>query len=76
MRSSRMETTEKTAGRAQTARSPWTVLCAVATVVLGPAAVTASALDQANAAPLYHSVRADRTQAYIPADVGRRRPAA
>ena len=35
-------------------RNPWTVLCAVATVVLGPAAATASALDQANRAPLYH----------------------
>ena len=34
----------------------WTVVCAVATVVLGPAAVTASALDQANKAPLYHAV--------------------
>jgi hypothetical protein len=71
-----METTEETAGWARAARSPWTVLCAVATVVLGPAAVTASALDQANAAPLYHAVRADRTQAYIPADIDRRRAAA
>lgn len=71
-----METTEKTAGWARAARSPWTVACAVATVVLGPAAVTASALDQANAAPLYHAVRADQTQAYIPADISRRRTAA
>ncbi|MEW2284292.1 hypothetical protein [Streptomyces sp. NPDC047841] len=38
-------------GWARTLRGPWVVLCAVATVVLGPAAVTASALDQANAAP-------------------------
>jgi len=67
------ETTEKTAGWAKAARSPWTVVCAVATVVLGPAAVTASALDQANAAPLYHAVRADQTQAYIPSDASRRR---
>ncbi|MGX1130177.1 hypothetical protein RKD49_002367 [Streptomyces glaucescens] len=29
----------------------WTALCAAVTVVLGPAAVTASALDEANAAP-------------------------
>ncbi|GAB2840282.1 hypothetical protein GCM10027074_03290 [Streptomyces deserti] len=57
-------------------RGPWTVLCAVATVVLGPAAVTASALDQANAAPPYHAVKADQTQAYIPSDSSRRRTAA
>ncbi|MFF4544153.1 hypothetical protein ACFY1J_07875 [Streptomyces sp. NPDC001406] len=50
--------------------------CAVATVILGPAAVTASALDQANKAPLHHAVRADRAQAYIPSDTGRRRTAA
>ncbi|QOV38836.1 hypothetical protein IM697_10915 [Streptomyces ferrugineus] len=36
----------------------WTVVRAVASVVLGPAAVTASALDQANKAPTYHA--ADR----------------
>ncbi|MFF3905166.1 hypothetical protein ACFYZJ_04010 [Streptomyces sp. NPDC001848] len=35
-------------------RNPWTVLCVAATVVLGPAAATASALDQANKAPLHH----------------------
>ncbi|MFF7788759.1 hypothetical protein [Streptomyces sp. NPDC007991] len=46
-------------------RGPWAVLCAVATVVLGPSAVTASALDQANSAPLYHAVTADQTQAYL-----------
>lgn len=34
-------------------RSPWTVACAAAVVVLGPSAVTASALDRANAAPLH-----------------------
>ncbi|MFI9610332.1 hypothetical protein ACIHCM_01250 [Streptomyces sp. NPDC052023] len=45
-------------------RGPWRVLCAVATVVVGPAAAIASALDQANAAPLRH---ADQTQAYFPA---------
>ncbi|GAB2740678.1 hypothetical protein [Streptomyces bullii] len=54
-------------------RSPWTVLCALATVVLGPAAATASALDQANAAPPHHILKADRTQAYIPPDPTRRR---
>jgi hypothetical protein len=32
-------------------RSPWTVACATAVVVLGPSAVTASALERANAAP-------------------------
>jgi hypothetical protein len=54
----------------------WTVVCAVTTVVLGPAAVTASALDQANKAPMYHAVRAEhaeQTQAYLPSDTGRRR---
>jgi hypothetical protein len=53
----------------------WTVVCAVATVVLGPAAVTASALDQADKAPLHHVARADQTQAYLPADPARRRAA-
>ena len=51
----------------------WTVACAVATVVLGPAAVTASALDQANKAPMHHAVKAEQTQAYIPSDPSRRR---
>ncbi|MFI1563318.1 hypothetical protein ACH4ZX_09655 [Streptomyces sp. NPDC020490] len=55
----------------------WTVVCAVATVVLGPAAATASALDQANKAPLHHAVAAERTQAYLPSEpTGRRRTAA
>ncbi|MEV6617215.1 hypothetical protein AB0N31_25870 [Streptomyces sp. NPDC051051] len=53
-------------------RSPWTVVCAVAAVVLGPAAATASALEQANKAPLHHAVRAEQ-QAYLPADATRRR---
>ncbi|MER5217270.1 hypothetical protein ABT063_43800 [Streptomyces sp. NPDC002838] len=57
-------------------RRMWTVVCAVATVVLGPAAVTASALDQANRAPMYHAVRADQNQAYIPSDTTRRRSVA
>ncbi|CAM5471437.1 hypothetical protein [Streptomyces purpurascens] len=48
-------------------RGPWAVLRAAATVVLGPAAATASALDQANAAPLYHAVKSDaRTLAVSP----------
>lgn len=54
----------------------WTVVCAVATVVLGPAAVTASALDQANNAPMHQVVKAEQTQAYMPSDPGRRRLAA
>lgn len=32
-------------------RSPWTVACATVVVVLGPSAVTASALERANSAP-------------------------
>ncbi|MGW2960237.1 hypothetical protein ACWDGI_17350 [Streptomyces sp. NPDC001220] len=59
----------------RSARGPWAVVCAVATVVLGPAAVTASALDQANAAPMHHAVKAEQTQAYIPSDMTRRRTA-
>ncbi|MFE0514619.1 hypothetical protein [Streptomyces sp. NPDC058964] len=80
MSSTRTESTENTentedAGWARAARSPWAVVCAVATVLLGPAAVTASALDQANKAPLHHAVRAGQAQACIPADTGRRRTA-
>lgn len=62
-----------TAGWTKAARGPWTVLCAVAAVVLGPAAVTASALEQANKAPLHHAVRVDQAQAYLPTDSTRRR---
>ncbi len=50
---------EPSGGRTAAARGPWAVVCAVATVALGPAAVTASALDQANAAPQHHTARAD-----------------
>ncbi|MGW2636330.1 hypothetical protein [Streptomyces sp. NPDC001348] len=58
----------------ETKKRAWAVVCAVATVVLGPAAVTASALDQANKAPMHHAVRAEQVQGYIPADsTGRRR---
>ncbi|MEV6111768.1 hypothetical protein AB0L59_04440 [Streptomyces sp. NPDC052109] len=65
----------------RTARGPWAVLCAAVTVVLGPAAATASALDQANAAPLRHAARADRPQvdqprADLPGDSTRGRTAA
>ncbi|MFK0153834.1 hypothetical protein ACIQVL_02290 [Streptomyces sp. NPDC090499] len=70
------EKTAERAGRTRSSRGPWAVVCAVATVVLGPAAVTASALDQANAAPMHHAVKAEQTQAYIPSDATRRRTAA
>ncbi|MFH8803564.1 hypothetical protein ACH4F6_28820 [Streptomyces sp. NPDC017936] len=64
------------AGRTGAARRPWTVVCAVAAVVLGPAAATASALEQANKAPLHHAVGAGPQQAYLPSDTARRRAAA
>ncbi len=38
-------------GWAAAVRGPWTVACTVATVLLSPPDVTASALDRANAAP-------------------------
>ncbi|MFE9437861.1 hypothetical protein ACFYO2_02390 [Streptomyces sp. NPDC006602] len=76
MNSSHADTMETTGGWARTARGPWAVVCAVAAVVLGPAAVTASALEQANAAPLHHAVKADTAQAYIPTDTTRRRATA
>lgn len=66
-------TTERGPAWAKAARSPWTVLCAVAAVVLGPAATTASALEQANKAPMHHAVRVDQAQAYIPTDSTRRK---
>ncbi|MGW6733499.1 hypothetical protein [Streptomyces sp. NPDC055013] len=66
--------------RHRSSKRVWTVVCAVATVVLGPAAVTASALDQANGAPMHHTVKVDpartQPQAYLPSDPGRRRTAA
>ncbi|MFE9447822.1 hypothetical protein [Streptomyces sp. NPDC006739] len=68
--------TKKAAVLAGALRGPWAVVCAVATVLLGPAAVTASALDQANAAPPHHPVRFEQAQAYVPADTGRRRTTA
>ncbi|MFB7495478.1 hypothetical protein ACFC09_12365 [Streptomyces sp. NPDC056161] len=54
-------------------RASWTVLCAVAAVLLGPAAATASALDRANKAPLHHAVRAQQPQGHLPANAGRGR---
>lgn len=78
MNSSRKDTTEKS-GWGKTARGPWVVMCAVATVILGPAAVTASALDQANQAPLRHEAHevwaAEPSQAYLATDTTRRRTA-
>jgi hypothetical protein len=49
------KTSKATDRWANVLRSPWTVACAVVSVVIGPAAVTASALDRANAAPLHHA---------------------
>jgi hypothetical protein len=43
-----------------TLRSPWTVACAAVAVVLGPSAVTASALERANSAPLHRPAAPDR----------------
>lgn len=66
----------RNSGAGHSSKRVWTVVCAVATVVLGPAAVTASALDQANKAPMYHAVQAEQqTQAYIPSEPNRRRAA-
>ncbi|MFF3844026.1 hypothetical protein [Streptomyces sp. NPDC002328] len=70
------QSVDTAAGWTRAARSPWTVVCAVAAVVLGPAASTASALEQANKAPMHHAVRAEQPQAYIPSDSTRRRTAA
>ncbi|MFF4355307.1 hypothetical protein [Streptomyces sp. NPDC001604] len=67
------KTKHKTGGRSRSAHGPWAALCAAAAVVLGPAALTASALDQANAAPMHHAVKAEQAQAYIPSDPSRRR---
>lgn len=45
------DTSDRSTTWADALRRPWTALCAAAAVVLGPAASTASALMQANAAP-------------------------
>jgi hypothetical protein len=66
--------TRNTAARTRgAARGPWAVLCAAVAVVLGPAAVTASALDQANAAPPLHAVEPERNHAYVRSGTGPRR---
>ncbi|MFJ8654982.1 hypothetical protein ACIRNU_21805 [Streptomyces rochei] len=67
----------RTPGRAvrRVVRGPWTVLCAVAAVLLGPATVTAAALEEADAAPPHRAVGADPTRTYPPSDTGRRRTA-
>jgi hypothetical protein len=48
---------------ARAVRSPWTVACVVAAVVVGPSAATASALDRANAAPPHSAPRAGPSRA-------------
>ncbi|TRO69134.1 hypothetical protein [Streptomyces sp. IB201691-2A2] len=58
MSSRKEQQTRGTSLWARAARSPWTVACVVAAVVVGPSAATASALDRANAAPP-HSARKD-----------------
>ncbi|MER6128826.1 hypothetical protein ABT173_40975 [Streptomyces sp. NPDC001795] len=85
MSSSSRTETKRTSAWTEAVRNPWTVVCAVATVVLGPAAVTASALDQANRAPMYHAAKPGhapehlvgygQAQAYLPSDPTRRRTA-
>jgi hypothetical protein len=78
MHSSRIGTTGRTAsGPWRFTGGTWTVLCAVAAVLIGPAAATASALDQANKAPLHHAERAaQQTQGHLPADDSRKRDTA
>ncbi|MFI2376436.1 hypothetical protein ACH5AO_15390 [Streptomyces sp. NPDC018964] len=49
------DTPDRSTTWADALRRPWTALCAAVAVVLGPAAHTASALMQANAAPLRHA---------------------
>ncbi|AMW10052.1 hypothetical protein A4E84_11320 [Streptomyces qaidamensis] len=75
MNNGRTKTPGETHVRTGSTRGPWAVLCAVVAVVLGPAAVTASALDQANAAPMRHTVRAEQAHADPPSDTNRRRVA-
>ncbi|MER6524482.1 hypothetical protein [Streptomyces sp. NPDC001508] len=62
-------------GRGRPVHGLWTVVCVVGAVLLGPAAATASALDQANKAPLHLAVRTEQPQACLPMDTGRRRGA-
>ncbi|MFI6206481.1 hypothetical protein ACIBAI_08765 [Streptomyces sp. NPDC051041] len=76
MNSSRTGATASRAAGAEAARRPWAALHAVLAVVLGPAAATASALDQANAAPPHRAARAGRTRAHRPPAAPRGRAAA
>ncbi|MFJ9820257.1 hypothetical protein ACIRU3_34315 [Streptomyces sp. NPDC101151] len=46
-------------------RRPWTVVCVVAAVVVGPAAATASALDRANAAPPLHASEQESAKSLV-----------
>ncbi|MEW2404296.1 hypothetical protein [Streptomyces sp. NPDC046862] len=55
-------------------RSPWTVACATVAVVLGPSAVTASALERANSAPLHRPAAPDREPHREPHQEPRRQP--
>lgn len=67
---SRTETT-RTRTWAAAVRSPWTVVCAVTTVVLGPATATASALDRANRAPLHRTAEPHRAPGHLVPGAGR-----
>ncbi|GAA3844268.1 hypothetical protein ACFS5L_32740 [Streptomyces phyllanthi] len=60
-RSQHPKTTARNTGKTWSAslRSPWTVACATVAVVLGPSAVTASALERANSAPLHRPAAPD-----------------
>ncbi|PTM83275.1 hypothetical protein [Streptomyces sp. VMFN-G11Ma] len=70
MNSSPSGAPKPTPGRTRTTRGPWPALCAATAVVLGPAAVTASALDQANAAPMHHTAETGEAGAYVPSGTG------
>ncbi|MEV5176307.1 hypothetical protein AB0L10_35625 [Streptomyces flaveolus] len=72
----RGERARERADRDRSARGPWAVVRAVEAVLLGPAALIASALGQANAAPMHQPAEADRTRAHLPVDPTRGRTAA
>ncbi|WP_405879297.1 hypothetical protein OG762_11940 [Streptomyces sp. NBC_01136] len=55
MNSSRTRNVNATGRWTKALRNSWTVAGAMVTVLVGPAAATASALDRANAAPPYHA---------------------
>lgn len=50
---------------ARAVRGPWTVVCVVTAVVVGPAAATASALDRANAAPPLHAPARESSKSLV-----------